>query len=159
MKTLTLFRHAEAAYALPNGIDKNRTLTQNAANKSKSHYQRLINNGIDIDLVLCSTATRCVQTVASFETKAKVVYIDSLYESAVINIFEVIKQNSTSAHHVLVCAHNPALAQFIYTLSNTFYHIEPADFVTFGYDKMPFDLEKLNSIMPAVLLTSTTFMS
>ena len=113
MKTLRLLRHAKSAGKDdPRLTDHERPLAPRGERACEAMAGHLA--GSEVDLVLCSTARRAVDTwegVRAGVTAGDVRFEDELYTFDEDDLIERLGELSDSATSVLVVGHNPAIEE------------------------------------------------
>ena len=116
MDQLILFRHAKTEPGRPGLEDHDRVLSLQGWDDAPKTMRRLLSTSqtTSPDLILCSTARRCRQTLEAVEdllSGAPVLYRDDLYlaeDDAILQIAETAAA-ANNASCVLVIGHNPGL--------------------------------------------------
>lgn len=113
MKTLYLLRHAKSMGSSPSGEDHDRPLAPRGEKAARAVGEHLAGRNARIDLVLCSTARRAVDTMAlvlESITPPQVVEKDrGLYLSGPAKLLERLRGAPDDADAVMLVAHNPDL--------------------------------------------------
>ncbi len=155
MKTLALMRHANAAPASDDGSDKHRALTDKGIQAIHATKPQLIRAHLNPDLVLCSPATRCKQTLehlaqADMFEDAFLQEEPRLYNAAPSIVFDLIHDISNSFDAALIIAHNPAMQQLALSLTGTgdetLIEALRGGFPTFGCALIHFDVSQWQDI-------------
>ncbi|OLP53913.1 hypothetical protein BJF92_04870 [Rhizobium rhizosphaerae] len=115
---LFLLRHARAAQAKPGLRDVDRTLDPVGEGDATHLALRLSGLGLIPEMVLCSPARRCRQTVMALQGVAgdtmPVQVVDALYSGgAEVYLHAALAQNCGS---VLICGHNPVIDELLRAL-------------------------------------------
>lgn len=109
---LILLRHARAGWATPGGSDFDRALDAKGAMESEQIGNVFSASFTNPDLILCSTAKRCRQTLDLFQncldSKAEVEYLDRLYSGHLNDYIEEIN-NRASNGSLMIVGHNPMI--------------------------------------------------
>ncbi|MFY0607012.1 MAG: phosphohistidine phosphatase SixA [Cyclobacteriaceae bacterium] len=113
VRNLYLLRHGHAE----NGYQMNdfdRELTAKGTAGVNAVGAQLKEAGVKLDLILCSTAVRTVQTseliVAHLEYDKPVEYLDEIYEASIKQLFDVLATANTNQENVMLIGHNPAIS-------------------------------------------------
>lgn len=119
MRTLILLRHAQALLPNSSGKDFNRKLSSVGEVDALLQAQRLYKAALQPDFILCSPATRTLQTAEIFCNALKMAYshshispqpVTSLYHAnATGYINEIRSKTPVSAQCVLIVGHNPSI--------------------------------------------------
>ena len=115
-RRLTLLRHGEAQAPEAYAEDFERPLTRRGGIEAREMGTRLVHRGLIPDLILVSPAERAWSTA---EIVAAVCEMDpkqvqcarELYLATAESILRLLGGRQASAHHVLICGHNPGLSQ------------------------------------------------
>lgn len=114
MKTLYLIRHAKAGWDHPELHDIERPLTEIGEHDAHNMGKKLQAQGITIDYLLSSHATRALNTAKiiaeelNFDPK-KIVVDDQVYEGGVEELMDRIKHLGNEYNTVVCVGHNPGL--------------------------------------------------
>lgn len=108
-RTLVLMRHGKSAY--PPGVDDHqRPLADRGRRQAALAAEWMAAEGIRVDAVLCSTATRTRQTLDRTGIHAPVTYLDDIYGGTAEAILEAIRIHAPDeAATVLVVGHEPGM--------------------------------------------------
>ncbi|MEM7617988.1 MAG: histidine phosphatase family protein [Pseudomonadota bacterium] len=116
MRTLYLLRHAESPMSFAQK-DSERALSDYGLQQA----QQIANHLKDIDLALCSSATRTQKTLNTALDSGALVketkMIDNLYNASMETILDEIR--SASANNLLVVAHNPGIHLTAHSLAKS----------------------------------------
>ena len=116
MLNLSLLRHAK--YDLNNSIhnDMNRPISLKGIDKTKKICKFLKKKKMSFDEVLCSPSRRTKETldiiIKDFPNKPLVNYLDNLYHTSAVDIFDTVMLEATKKK-VLVVSHQPLLSNSI----------------------------------------------
>lgn len=121
-KRLTLLRHAQAEHHATHDVD--RALTLDGRGHAQAIGQRLHENGILPQLVLCSTATRARQTwelaANAYGQEAETIavqYLDLLYGADVEEVLGLLQGLNDEVSDVLVVGHEPVTSAVAHHLA------------------------------------------
>ncbi len=110
-RRLILIRHAKSGWDDPFADDHERTLTSRGQASAGAIGAWLAAKGYLPDRVLCSTATRTVQTLdlilPHLPARPAIDYLDSLYHASAPGILGVLKQARGAT--VAIIGHNPGI--------------------------------------------------
>jgi phosphohistidine phosphatase len=111
VKRLFILRHAKAVPAEPDIEDFSRPLTLGGAEDAAAIARHASKNEYRLDLILCSTAARTVQTAELVlkEFKAEIDYRDALYLATAAKIMAMVRAAPVSVSALMVVGHNPGL--------------------------------------------------
>lgn len=108
-RTLVLLRHAKSDY--PAGVpDHQRPLAARGRREAPIAGEWIRKNVPEIDLVLCSTATRTRETLAAADIDAAVEYLDDLYATSHLDYLMVLREYGADAGTVLLVGHEPSIS-------------------------------------------------
>ena len=113
MKTLLLLRHAKSNWGTPDCDDHERPLALRGRAAAPQMGACLRERNLRPDLVLCSTAVRCQQTLELLGDAVKGVRASSereLYLASGLRLLGRVRQLDDGVNSVLLIAHNPGIA-------------------------------------------------
>lgn len=124
MKTILLVRHAKSGWDDPALSDFERKLTLHGKSDAKSMAKRLVENGIEIDSFVSSSAKRAKKTAKIFMqefeiNKKKLILLPSLYEASVSSFYDVVENLDDKDKSVALFSHNPGITDFANSLDCT----------------------------------------
>lgn len=112
-KQLILMRHAKSDWGSPELADHDRPLNARGQTAAPQMGRWLQAAGYSPELVLCSSALRTQQTLASmqslWEHDPKVRHLRDLYLASPDEILRAVRGDAQDEQRVLVLAHNPGL--------------------------------------------------
>lgn len=146
MKKLIIVRHAKSSWKY-DVIDHERPLKKSGINDANFVSKELGSINYQIDLVLCSDATRTKSTANIFISYLKidqniVLFKHDLYDFSGENLINVIKNCDDSVENLMIFGHNHAITAFV----NTFGTIEVDNVPTSGVVIMEFDIASWSSL-------------
>ena len=112
MKRVWLLRHAKSSWDDPGLVDHDRPLAPRGRKAAKRMARWAADNGVQPDLVLCSTALRARSTLELIlgALGAPEVEIEGgLYHASAADLLERLRALPTDIADVLVIGHNPTL--------------------------------------------------
>jgi phosphohistidine phosphatase len=113
MKTLYLLRHAKSSWDDPSLDDRDRPLAGRGRKAAQRMATELARQPLNVDLVLCSSATRARQTLKvllpAFGEHVEVRYPDWLYGAHADEILDRLRRLDEAVQTLLVVGHNPSL--------------------------------------------------
>lgn len=117
-RTLILMRHGKSAY--PEGVyDHDRPLNDRGRKQAELAGQWMADDGLEVDLVLCSTSTRTRMTLEQTGVDAPVEYVSDLYGGTPAEIFESLRLHVPGdASTVLVVGHFPGMPEAALSLDS-----------------------------------------
>lgn len=133
MKHLTLFRHAKSGWGEPDLADFDRSLNDRGNSDAPMMSQRMLDEGLTPDLILCSAANRTKQTAQYFLDQHNlnndaIRFHDELYLASAGTLLQYVQETSESVNHLMVIAHNPGLE----ALGRQLHPQAPANLATCG---------------------------
>lgn len=113
VRLLHLLRHTKSDWAEPGRPDWDRPLAPRGKRAASSIADRLRDRGVAPQLVVCSPARRCRETLErlapGLPADVAVVFDDRLYHGDVEELVELVHEIPDAVGTVLVVGHNPAL--------------------------------------------------
>ena len=113
-RELLILRHAKSAWDTNAPTDFDRPLALRGIRASKRMGRYIAETGLVPDAIVCSSATRAVQTVhgvaraASF-TLETVRFEGAIYEASLSTLLDVLGGCDPRAHRTMIVGHNPGL--------------------------------------------------
>jgi phosphohistidine phosphatase len=125
-KHLALLRHAKSSWSDSHLDDHDRPLTPRGHRAATRLGLYLRQEGIQPDLVLCSSAARARQTLGllGLATEPEVLVEDELYAAAAAMVLARLRRVSETAQSVLLIGHNPGIQDAAISLAS-----DPEDLV------------------------------
>lgn len=121
MRTLTLMRHAKSSWDDPLLDDHDRPLNARGEKAARTMAKRLKAQGYEPDLVIVSSARRAQQTAealqAPYHDTLKIRTEPRLYEAAVEDYVDVIREVGDEVKHLMLIGHNPTIEAMAAQLS------------------------------------------
>ena len=116
MRQIILLRHAKAEPSHPGRDDHNRPLALKGWDDAPRTTRRMIAQGFRPDMVLCSTARRCRETVEAAEevlSGSSIEFRAELYHASPQTLWDTARAASGRTSHasVMLVAHNPGLRE------------------------------------------------
>ena len=113
-RELIILRHAKSAWDTDAPADFDRPLALRGLRASKRMGRYIVETGLIPDAVVCSTATRAVQTVLGVAQAARftlrtVRFEGAIYEASLSMLLEVLGDCDPEAHRTMIVGHNPGL--------------------------------------------------
>lgn len=123
MKTLLLVRHAKSSWDDMTQKDFDRTLNDRGKKDAPEMAKRVAEKGIKIDLIVSSPAKRAKKTATLFAeefgiAKEDIQLVDGLYEPSLASFQTTLSNLSDKADTIAIFSHNPAITEFVNTLSS-----------------------------------------
>jgi phosphohistidine phosphatase len=122
MKRLYLLRHAKSSWKDTSLPDHDRPLTGRGRRAAKAIARHMRDNGIEPELVLCSTAQRARETLDRIEPAlgtGEVQLEPDLYAASAPALLERLRSVPDSVESVMVIGHNPGLQELGLELART----------------------------------------
>lgn len=124
MLRLMLLRHAKSAWDDPHQPDHDRPLNKRGTNAAPAMGRYIAKNNLVPDLILCSSATRAVQTmtlaVAEFDASPERRVLDQLYSFGGFHTpLNIIRDQAKSEKTVMLIGHNPTMEELAHELTGT----------------------------------------
>lgn len=124
MKKLILIRHAKSSWK-HDVIDHERPLNERGINDAHLISNKLLNDKLRVDLVVCSDAVRTKTTAHIFTLNLGinqdiVEYDHDLYDFQGANLIKGIKNCDNSINNLMVFGHNHAITHFVNTYGSEF---------------------------------------
>ena len=122
MKQLFIVRHAKTEWAGSGKSDFSRSLTPSGIHEAKVMAEKLAEENIKIDILLCSSAFRARET-ASFLSPSvlhdnkMLIHIDELYLATSQLLNQTIEMLKNSINHVMIIAHNPGITDWVNSMT------------------------------------------
>ena len=110
-RTLVLLRHGKSAY--PDGVvDHERPLNERGLRQAALAGDWIRGDGLQVDAVLCSTATRTRLTLEQTGIEAPTEYVADIYGGTPDDLFEVVRIHAPAdAATILMVGHFPGLPE------------------------------------------------
>ena len=117
---LALLRHAKSSWDDPDLDDHDRPLTGRGRRAAASIGKYMRRKGIVPDLVLCSSATRAVQTLKLLQLGPgpEILIEDELYGASVAEMLARLRRVPDRVASVLLIGHNPGIFDLAVTLAD-----------------------------------------
>ena len=117
MNTIILLRHAEAGFASGGMTDFERTLNVNGSKEAEDIGGQLVSQNLLPDVILCSAATRAMQTYEGvfhqqLDLKAPSYYRE-LYLAPLNTLLDISVEWAARADTLMIIGHNPGLESFL----------------------------------------------
>lgn len=108
-RTLVLMRHGKSGY--PAGVnDHERPLADRGNREAALAGEWMSDEGLRVDAVLCSTATRTRETLSRTGVDAPVTYVEDIYGGYPDEILEAVRLHAPAdAQTILVVGHEPGM--------------------------------------------------
>ena len=120
-KQLLVMRHAKSSWSHPNIEDHDRPLNQRGRRAAPQMGRWLIDQDLEPDLIISSTANRARSTaeliVQTTDLDVMVECKADLYHATAAEIVDVVQSVDDSIQRLLLIGHNPGLESIIHVLS------------------------------------------
>lgn len=154
MKTLFLMRHAKSSWKDSSLPDHQRPLNQRGKHDAPRLGKFLKKQGIKLDVLLCSTATRAMSTVKRFlqeyDFDGEVFYLDDLYGTDIERYIAILNRLDGDVETAMIVGHNPELDHFLEIICDELDHMPTASVAEIRL--LIDDWTELNEITPGELL-------
>ena len=113
-RELLILRHAKSAWDTDAPADFDRPLALRGLRASKRMGRYIADTGLVPDAVVCSTATRAVQTILGVAQAARftlqsVRFESAIYEADLSTLLDVLGTCKPDAQRTMIVGHNPGL--------------------------------------------------
>lgn len=136
-RQLVVIRHAKAADGAPDLPDHDRPLVPEGHRDAEALGRWLKAEGIVVDLVLCSTASRARETwagvVQGSGLGALVEHDQRIYNASVDTLVEVLQDEGRSARSIALVGHAPGIPGLAAALSEGHGEPGPQESLRYGY--------------------------
>jgi phosphohistidine phosphatase len=122
---LLLLRHAKSSWDDPGLDDHDRPLAPRGRKAAKRMGAHLKSEGVEVDLVLCSSAVRARQTLELVAPGGQTEIEPELYGASAAQLLARLQRVTDDAGTVLLIGHNPSLQELLVRLV-----AEPGDLAT-----------------------------
>ena len=117
-RELLILRHAKSAWDTDAPSDFDRPLAPRGVRASRRMGRYIAETGLVPDAVVCSTATRAVQTIHGVAYAARfslgcVRFERAIYEAALSTLLDVLGECDPGAHRTMLVGHNPGLEHLL----------------------------------------------
>jgi phosphohistidine phosphatase len=116
-KRLFVLRHAKSSWDDPGLEDHERPLAPRGRRAVKALAEHFDTQGIDPDLILCSTAVRTTQTLAGLGLHGEALIEEELYAASPAYLLERLQRLSDNVDSAMVIGHNPAMQVLVLRLA------------------------------------------
>lgn len=117
MKTLFLLRHAKSSWKDPALDDHDRPLAGRGRRAAKLMREYLRRDGVEPDLVLCSSARRTRETLDGVKATGEVRIEEGLYAASSEAVLMRLRRIPEDVESAMVIGHNPGLEDLAGELS------------------------------------------
>ena len=113
-RELLILRHAKSAWDTDSPADFDRPLGLRGLRASKRMGRYLVETGLLPDAIVCSSATRAVQTIHGVARAARLTletvrFDGAIYEADLSTLLDVLGECDPDAHRTMIVGHNPGL--------------------------------------------------
>lgn len=121
MKNLFLLRHAKSSWDDPRAADFDRVLNERGRKAAPLVGKYLREQGIKLDLIVCSPAMRTRQTIEAVRAASRIDcelrFDERIYAATVNRLLEVVSEIDDKYNSVLIVGHNPGLQELVEALT------------------------------------------
>lgn len=140
MKELILMRHAKSDWGNSSLSDRQRPLNTRGERDAPRVGALLQDEGIEIDVILCSTAQRARETAAllleEYSFEGELHFMDELYHADLSDYLDILAELPDDVGTVMLIGHNPTLSSALEFFTDAY---EPFKTAAIAYIK--FDAE------------------
>jgi phosphohistidine phosphatase len=123
MPRLYLLRHAKSSWDDPSLDDRERPLNARGQRAARLAARYVEMEGIAPDLVLCSPARRCIQTLEplrdAFPRPPEILVEEELYGAGSGDLLRRLRRVPSGTEAVMVIGHNPAIQELALMLARS----------------------------------------
>ncbi len=138
MKKLLLMRHAKSSWKDAVLPDHQRPLNRRGKRDAPRMGKYLREQGIELDVILCSTAKRARATAKGFlreyTFEGNVFHIDDLYHASYETFIALLNQLPDNVDTAMIIGHNPGMDTFLEMICDEYEHMPTA---SVAYIKFP----------------------
>jgi len=150
MKTLILVRHAKSSWKDRSLPDRKRPLNKRGRRDAPIMGRRLVEKGVEVELILSSPATRAFATAEVIAEELDypwdgIVAEERLYEADAEGMLTVIEDQDNWIDHLMVVGHNPGLTALANLLSRSYLENVP----TCGVVELAYSVDRWMEIAEA----------
>lgn len=121
MKILTLLRHAKSGWDDAITRDFDRPINERGERAAAAMGKHAASLGLKPDFIVASPAVRCVDTLDYFLPAADLANLEPLWDrraylASSATLCDILRELPDSAHHVLLCGHNPSMEDMVFDL-------------------------------------------
>jgi phosphohistidine phosphatase len=118
-KRLFVLRHAKSSWDDPGLDDHERPLAPRGLRATEALRQYVRDNGLDPEIVLCSSARRARETLEGVAPKGEWMIEDELYAADAAAVLDRLRRVPEDTGAVMVIGHNPGLQVLVLRLADT----------------------------------------
>lgn len=139
MRKIILLRHAKSSWKDASLDDFDRPLNNRGKRDAPHMANRLFKRGVEVDLIISSSARRTSDTAKIFKDKlgfkSEIIFEDKLYEASAQEILKIIHKIEEKYNSILIVCHNPGITNLSNDLSDYFIdNIPTTGAVGFSFD-------------------------
>ena len=130
MKQLLLMRHAKSSWKDTSLYDHDRPLNNRGKRDAPRMGQKLMDEELIPEIILCSTATRARETVERLletcEFSGDLKYIEDLYHADYATYLELLSELDPEIECAMIVGHNPEMDSFLQYVCDDYDHLPTA---------------------------------
>jgi phosphohistidine phosphatase len=154
MKNLLLMRHAKSSWKDNTLNDHQRPLNPRGKRDAPRMGEYLLEQGILLDAILCSTAKRARETAKRFlgeyDFDGEIFYVDDLYHADYETYITLLNQLPDTIETAMIVAHNPGMDYFLEMVCDEYEHMTTA---AIAFIRLPVEIwAELSEVTPGELL-------
>jgi phosphohistidine phosphatase len=139
VKTLVLMRHAESSWGSPGLVDHDRPLNDRGRQDVPRMARRLVDRGIEPEVIITSTAERARATAGlvagELGMPARRMIVDErLYSASVDTVLRVIRSLDNRISSAMLVGHNPEMTELATRFSKSAESMPTAAIAVFTFD-------------------------
>jgi len=122
MKTLLLARHAKSDWDVAGLRDHDRPLNARGRRDAPAMAQRLVDEGLEVQRIVSSTATRALSTAGSYASSFGLALVEepALYAASARTILQIAADLPDDIEVAMLVGHNPGMADAVAELTGSF---------------------------------------
>ena len=152
MLNLSLIRHADSDLINFNGNDMSRPISSQGVEKTEKILCFLKRKKISFEEIFCSPSRRTIETLqllGKISHNPKIQYLDDLYHSSGVDIFDTVMLNAKK-QKVLIVSHEPLLScsidNFFNGSANKHFFNAVEEYTTSAFFNVSFKCKEWNEI-------------
>jgi len=139
VKTLVLMRHAKSSWDSPGLLDHDRPLNDRGRQEAPRMGRRLVERGIEPEVIITSTAQRARSTAelvaGELGTPARRILVEErLYAASVETVLRIIRSLDNRISRAMLVGHNPEMTELATRFSKSAESMPTAAIAVFTFD-------------------------